>query len=64
MSLTQNEKIRQVTEATMVIVVDIASEVHWARAFDWRGLELGKVISLENSAKGFQQFTRWASELE
>lgn len=27
MSLTQNEKIRQVTEATMVIGVDIASEM-------------------------------------
>ena len=40
------------------------SEIHWARAFDWRGLELGKVISFENSAKGFQQFTRWASELD
>jgi hypothetical protein len=63
MSLTQNEKIRQVTETTMVIGVDIASETHWARAFDWRGLELGEVISFENSAEGFQQFTRWASEL-
>jgi transposase len=63
MSLTQNAKIRQVTETTMVIGVDIASETHWARAFDWRGLELGKAISFENSANGFQQFTRWASEL-
>lgn len=63
MSLTQNEKIRQVTEETMVIGVDIASEIHWARAFDWRGLELGKVISFENSANGFQQFTCWVSEL-
>lgn len=44
MSITQNEKIRQMTETTMVIGVDIASEVHWAKAFDWRGLELGKAI--------------------
>lgn len=63
MSLTQSEKIRQVTEETMVIGVDIASEIHWARAFDWRGLEFGKVISFENSANGFQQFTCWVSEL-
>ena len=40
MSVTQNEKIRQVTDTTMVIGVDIASEFHWARAFDWRGLEM------------------------
>ena len=63
MSTTQNEKIRQVTETTMVIGVDIASEVHWARAFDWRGLELGKVIHFENSAEGFASFQNWASEL-
>ena len=63
MSVTQNEKIRQVNDTTLVIGIDIASETHWARAFDWRGLELGKVISFENSAGGFQQFTSWASEL-
>lgn len=63
MSVTQNEKIRQVTEATMVIGVDIASEAHWARAFDWRGLELGKAVKFENSAEGFNYFLSWASEL-
>ena len=53
MSVTQNEKIRQVTDTTMVIGVDIASEFHWARAFDWRGLELSKAVKFENSAEGF-----------
>lgn len=62
MSLTQNEKIRQVDETTMVIGVDIASETHWARAFDWRGLELGKVISFENSAEGFQFLMNWITK--
>lgn len=63
MSVTQNEKIRQVTDTTMVIGVDIASEIHWARAFDWRGLELGKAVKFENSAEGFNFFLRWTSEL-
>ena len=63
MSVTQNEKIRQVTETTMVIGVDIASEMHWARAFDWRGLELGKAVKFENSAEGFRFFLHWLSEL-
>ena len=58
MSVTQNEKIRQVTDTTMVIGVDIASELHWARAFDWRGLELGKTVKFENSAEGFNFFLR------
>ena len=63
MSVTQNEKIRQVTDTTMVIGVDIASELHWARAFDRHGLELGKTVKFENSADGFNFFLRWGSEL-
>jgi transposase len=63
MSLTQNEKIRQVTENTIVIGVDIASERHYARAIDWRGIELDKVFSFENSKEGFTCFTHWTSEL-
>ena len=63
MSVAQNEKIRQVTEPTMVIGVDIASDTHWARAFDWRGLELSKAVKFENSAEGFHYFLCWASEL-
>ena len=63
MSVTQNEKIRQVTETTMVIGVDIARDTHWARAFDWRGLELSKAVKFENSAEGFHYFLCWASEL-
>lgn len=63
MSITQNEKIRQVTEQTLVVGVDIASEEQWARAFDWRGIELGKVMSFENNAEGFAHFTEWISEL-
>ena len=40
MNCTQNEKISQVTEETLVTGIDIASEVHYARAFDWIGIEL------------------------
>ena len=40
MNCTQNEKISQVTEETLVIGIDIASETHYARGFDWRGIEL------------------------
>ena len=40
MDCTQNEKISQVTEKTLVVGIDITSEVHYTRAFDWRGIEL------------------------
>ena len=44
MSITQNGKMSQVTVGTIVVGVDIASETHYARAFDWRGIELAKVF--------------------
>lgn len=37
----------------MVIGVDIASDTYWARAFNWRDLELGEVISFKNTQRNF-----------
>ena len=42
MNYTQNRKIAQVTETTLVVGVDIGSQWHYARAFDWRGIEITK----------------------
>lgn len=45
MNYTQNSKIAQVTERTLVVgVVDIGSETNFARAFNWRGQELSKKV--------------------
>ena len=45
--------------------VDIGSEQHYARAFDWRGLELTrKVFSFSNSLEGYQRFEKWVAELQ
>ena len=63
MNFTQNEKLNQVTTKTLVIGVDIGSETHYARAFDWRGLELGKVFRFVNSREGFEQFHTWTEGL-
>ena len=46
MNYTQNEKIEQVTDSTMVVGIDIGSQIHYARAFDNRGRELTKRIFL------------------
>lgn len=37
MNITQNEKINQVKESTIIVGNDTACEVHLARAFNWRG---------------------------
>jgi transposase len=36
MNYTQNEKIMSITERTLVIGIDIAKEVQYTRAFDYR----------------------------
>lgn len=48
-----------ITERTLVIGIDIAKEVQYARAFDYRGIELGKVKCFENTAEGFKIFEDW-----
>jgi transposase len=60
MNNTQNEKIKQVTNDTMVIGIDIGSEKHWARAFDNRGMEISKkAFGFNNTAFGFSSFESW-----
>lgn len=54
MNHTQNRKIMQVTQTTLVVGVDIGSQWHYARAFDWRGIELTrKVFCLSNDLDGY-----------
>lgn len=60
MDYTQNIKIAQVTEKTLVVGVDIGSETNYARAFNWRGQELSKkVFRFSNSLEGFQSFIEY-----
>lgn len=39
----------QTTERTLVVGVDVASELHFARTFDFRGIELGELVKVSNS---------------
>lgn len=63
MKYNQNIKILQVTEGTLIVGVDIASEVHYARAFDYRGVEIGKLLKFQNNAEGFGQFEAWVNAI-
>lgn len=63
MNYTQNSKIAQVTEKTLVVGVDIGSETNFARAFNWRGQELSKkVFRFSNSMEGFQSFLAYLEQ--
>lgn len=60
MDYTQNAKIAQVTEKTLVIGVDVGSTTHYARAFNWRGQELSKkAFHFSNDLGGYQAFSKW-----
>ena len=64
MNCKQNEKINQVKESTLVVGIDIGSTTHYARVFDWRGIELGKVFKFSNSREGFENFKDWMRWLQ
>ena len=36
---TQNAKIASITENTLIVGIDVGSDSHYARAFDWRNYE-------------------------
>ena len=59
MSITQNSKIRRITDTTLVVGADIAKKVHVARASNVRGIELGKSLSFDNSRQGFEKLLSW-----
>jgi transposase len=63
MKYTQNAKIMQITENTLVIGVDVASEIHYARAFDFRGIEYGRLLKFSNDGDGFTAFVEWIEKL-
>ena len=63
MNYTQNEKIMSISEKTLVVGVDIAKSIHYARAFDYRGIELAKVYKFENNREGLESFKNWMDSL-
>ena len=64
MNNTQNQKIAQVTDKTLIVGVDIESENHYARAILARGFEVSKKpFPFTNTEEGFESFTNWTHNL-
>ena len=64
-SNTQNKKIEAITEKTLVIGIDVGSETHYARAFDYRGIEYSKKpFKFSNTEAGFVTFKEWILDLK
>ena len=61
---TQNAKIASITEKTLIVGIDVGSETHYARAFDWRNYEYSKKpLEFSNTEAGFQMFKAWMEDL-
>lgn len=50
-----SQRIEEITVGTLVVGVDVAKEVHWARFVDYRGSELAKAISFKNNRQGYEK---------
>ena len=62
---TRNAKITAITEKTLVIGIDVGSETHFARAFNWRGYEFSrKPLEFGNTEEGFETLRTWIMELK
>ncbi len=59
MNCKQNESISQVKVSNMVVGVDIGSTTHYARAFNWRGVELGRAFKFSNTHDGIESQIEW-----
>ena len=49
-----NERLEFISVTTLVVGIDIAKSVHWARFVDYRGREIGKAISFNCNRQGFE----------
>jgi len=50
MKYTQNEKILQIKETTLIVRIDVGSEKHYARAFNFMDVEYEKLLIFDSNA--------------
>ncbi|MCI8830028.1 MAG: IS110 family transposase [Lachnospiraceae bacterium] len=61
---TQNAKIASITEKTLIVGIDVGSETHYARAFDWRNYEYSKKpLEFSNTEAGFLTLKAWMDDI-
>ncbi|NLM08104.1 MAG: IS110 family transposase [Clostridiales Family XIII bacterium] len=63
MKRTQNEKILQIKFETLIVGIDVGKQTHYARAFDFRGLELAKLFRFSNTRQGYEALENWTQEI-
>ncbi len=60
----QNQLIEKITAQHLVVGIDIAQQIHVARAVNFRGIALGHPLSFSNDEEGFQNLLQWIRSLQ
>lgn len=60
----QNQLIERISDKHLVIGVDIAQQLHVARAVNFRGIVVGDPLTFENNEEGFQNLLNWINKLQ
>jgi transposase len=60
----QNQLIERISDKHLVVGVDIAQELHVARAVNYRGIIVGDPLTFENNEEGFASLLQWINGLK
>ncbi len=60
----QNQLIERISDSHLVVGVDIAQELHVARAVNFRGIIVGDSLTFENNEEGFAKLLQWINQLK
>ena len=58
-----NQRIDDITVDPLIVGVDVAKSIQWARFVDYRGMEISKAMSFKNNRQGFESIVTRIQEL-
>ncbi|WML48652.1 IS110 family transposase [Neobacillus sp. PS3-34] len=60
----QNQLIERISDKHLVVGIDIAQQLHVARAVNFRGIIVGDPLPFENNEEGFEKLLNWIQKLK
>jgi len=54
MQSTLQKRITRITPTTIIVGIDVAKDLHWARITDYRGIDLMKPVKVHNNIDGYE----------
>lgn len=60
----QNQLIERISDTHLIVGVDIAQQLHVARAVNFRGIVVGDPLIFENNEEGFVSLLNWIQNLK